>query len=287
MLVTHWPTDRELEERAVAAPSDVQQNAQPILPYVFPDSAGTWLGIDMPSVPAGDAAWPVLTTAPAVETPAEGVAVTEATGTITAAVLLPKRVSAWYSYTREDRARFPEMDSALRESLSMGIGDKLDKELLVGTDGLLALTNLPNHNVSTETTYALYRSQFAYSRVEGRYASATGDLRVLMGAETFSHAAGQYRGNSDNMDALMSLQAAVSGVRVSAHVPDAASNKQNALVRMGMRRDMVQCVWEGTLIVPDEITLADEGKVKITAIGLFNQKILRTDGFYKQQTQHA
>ena len=29
------------------------------------------------------------------------------------------------------------------------------------------------------------------------------------------------------------------GVRVSAHVPDASSNRQNAIVRLGQRRDMV------------------------------------------------
>ena len=179
------------------------------------------------------------------------------------------------------------MDAALRESLSEGISDQLDKELLQGTGGLLDGTNLANHNVSAVTTYALYRSQFAYGRVDGRYASMAGDLRVIMGADTYAHAAAQYRGNNDNMDALMSLQDATGGVRVSAHVPDAASSKQNALIRLGMRRDMVQAVWSGVTIIPDEVTRAAFGEIKITALGLFAQKILRTDGFYKQQTQHA
>ena len=286
LMIGRWPTERELEERAVAAPGEVQQNAQPTLAYVFPDSVGVFLGIDMPSVPTGDAVFPILTTAPGVETPAEGVAVTEATGTITADVLTPKRVSAWYSYTREDRARFAEMDSALRESLTDGLTSELDKELLVGTGGLLAGTNLANHNASAVTTYALYRSQFAYARVDGRYASMVSDLRAVMGAETYAHAASLYRGNNDNTDALGSLMSATGGIRVSAHVPF-ASSKQEAVIRLGMRRDMIQCVWDGISIIPDEVTSAAAGKINITAIALFNQKILRTDGFYKQQTQHA
>ena len=53
----------------------------------------------------------------------------------------------------------------------------------------------------------LYREQFAYGRVDGRYASQTADIRVVMGAETYAHAAAQYRGNNDNMDALMSVMA--------------------------------------------------------------------------------
>ena len=43
-------------------------------------------------------------------------------------------------------------------------------------------------------------------------------------------------------------------MRVSAHVPDAASNKQNAVIRLGLRRDMmVAPIWEGITIVEDPI----------------------------------
>ena len=289
MLIRRFPADgEEMENRAAtAAPGEVQQNAQPVLNYVFPDSMAVFMSIDMPSVPAGDAVFPILTNAPTVGTPAEHAEQAETDGTFSADVLTPRRVQAAYSYSHEDRARFPQMDAALRESLSEGISDALDKELLVGTGGLLAATNLDNHNVSTVTTYALYRSQFAYGRVDGRYASMAADLRVVMGAGTYAHAAAQYRGNNDNMDALMSLQDATGGVRVSAHVTDVASSKQNAVIRLGMRRDMVQAVWSGVTIIPDEVTRAAFGEIKITALGLFAQKILRKDGFHKQQTQHA
>ena len=46
------------------------------------------------------------------------------------------------------------------------------------------------------------------------------------------------------------------GVRVSAHVPAVASNKQNNVIRLGMRRDMVAPIWEGITLLPDEITKA-------------------------------
>ena len=107
----------------------------------------------------------------------------------------------------------------MRENLSMGLADGLDEQIIAGTNGLLTGTNLPNNNVSTETVYGLYRSQFAYGRVDGRYASMTSDIRAVVGSETYAHAASQYRGNNDNIDALMSLQSALGGVKVSAHVP--------------------------------------------------------------------
>ena len=137
------------------------------------------------------------------------------------------------------------------------------------------------------TTYALYRSQFAYSRVDGKYATMPSDLRVVMGSGTFAHAASQYRGNNDNTDALMALDAAGIAVRVSAHVPAVASNKQNAVIRLGMRRDAVAPIWEGVTLIPDEVTKAAEGQIRVTAVMLHAVKILRSAGFYKQQTPHA
>ena len=289
MLIDKLPDDLELETRATAAPTNVGQNQQSIIPYVFPDSVSVFLGLDMPTVPTGDAVFPILTTAPTVGTPAEGVAATISDGTFEAEVLLPKRYQTFFTYTREDAARFEGMDMALRDNLSAGMASELDNQAISGTGGLLTGTVLANHNVTTETSYALYRSQFAYGRVDGRFASMVDQIRVVMGASTYEHAASQYRGNNDNTDALASLMAATGGVMVSNHVPAATGTpaKQNAIIRRGMRRDFVQPVWDSVLLIPDEITGANEGTIKVTAVGLFNQKLIRADGFYKQQTQHA
>ena len=277
-----------LETRDVTpAPSNVGQNQAEIIPGVFPMSCAAFLGVDIPTVGVGEAVYPVLTQNATVHTPAENAEAAETTGSFSADVLSPARLQASFFYSREDRARFAGMDAALRENLSMALSDKLDQQILAGTNGLLAGTNLANHNVTTETTYALYREQFAYGRVDGKYASTAADLRVVFGSGSYSHAAAQYRGNNDNMDALMSLIEATGGVKVSAHVPAVVSNKQNAVIRLGMRRDMVAPVWEGVTLIPDEITKAKSGQIVVTAVMLHAVKLLRAGGFYKQQTQHA
>ena len=277
-----------LRTRAVTlAPTDVGQNQAAIIPYVFPDSVAAFLGVDTPTVGVGEAVYPVLTKAPTVGTPAENDEQAETTGAFSADILSPSRLQASFFYSREDRARFAGMDSALRMALSEGLSDSLDAQIIAGTNGLLTGTNLANHNVSAVTSYALYRSQFVYGRVDGRYASGVGDIRVVMGSDTFAHAAAQYRGNNDNMDALMSITDASAGVRVSAHVPDTSGNKQNAIIRLGMRRDMVVPLWQGITIIPDEITKAKAGQIILTAVMLHSVKVLREDGFHKQQTQHA
>ena len=285
-----------LEHRAVTpAPGDVGQTQAEIIPAVFPQSCAAFLGCDTPTVSVGEAVFPVLTTSAVTDTPAEnalpaGTGIDSeghSTGAFSAEVLSPSRLQASFFYSREDRARFRSMGEALRSNLSDALADGLDREVLVGTTGLLTGTVLGNHNVTDATTYALYRSQFAYGRVDGTYASATGDLRVVMGAGTFAHAASQYRGNNDNTDALMALGAAGVGVKVSAHVPAVATSRQNAVVRLGMRRDMVAPIWEGVTLIPDEVTKAASGQIVVTAVMLHAVKLLRAGGFYKQQTQHA
>ena len=156
-----------LESRAVTqAPGQVAQNQSAIIPGVFPMSCAAFLGVDMPTVPTGDAVYPVLTTNADVGTPAENAAQSETIDSFSADVLYPYRLQASFLYSREDRARFFGMDEALRSNLSDALSDGLDKQILVGSEGLFHGTKLANHNASAITTYANYRSELAYQPVE-------------------------------------------------------------------------------------------------------------------------
>ena len=278
-----------LETRAVTpAPANTGATQSEIVPGVFPQSAAAFLGISMPTVAVGDAIFPVLTTNATVGTPAENAAQAETTGSFTAEALSSSRLQASYFYSRESRAKFAGMDEALRMNLSEALSDALDKEIISGANGLLTGSNLAPNAAAAATTYATYRSGLAYARVDGQYASATSDLRILMGSGTYAHAAGQFRADTaGDRSAGEDLAAVTAGVRVSAHVPAVASNKQNAVVRLGMRRDMVAPIWEGVTLIPDEITQAGKGQIIITAVMMHAVKILRVGGFYKQETQHA
>ena len=277
-----------LETRAVSpAPGQVGQNQNEIIGYVFPQSCAAYLAVDTPTVATGDAVYPVLTSELDVHTPAENVSAAETTGSFSASVLSPARIQASFFYSREDRARFAGMDVALRQNLSDGLSDGLDQQILAGTEGLLTGTKLPNNNVSAVTDFANYITNFSYGRVDGRYASMASEVRSVCGAATYKHMGGVYRNTSVDRNAIDRLMEITGGIKVSSHVPAVASNKQNAVIRRGSRRDMVCPIWNGISIIPDEITLAATGQIKITAVMLHAVKILRTDGFFKQQTQHA
>ena len=65
------------------------------------------------------------------------------------------------------------------------------------------------------------------------------------------------------------------------------SDKQDTIVRKGMRRDAVSPLWEGIVLIPDEITKASTGQIVLTAVMLYAVKILRTDGFRRVEVQFA
>ena len=174
-------------------------------------------------------------------------------------------------------------------NLSDALSDALDREIINGASGLLNGANLANNNVAAVTTYANYRANLGYGRVDGIYAASVNDIRILMGSGTYAHASGVFRSNNaGDRAALEDLMAVTGGVKVSAHVPAVSNaNKQNSVVRLGMRRDMVAPIWEGVTLIPDEVTKAANGQIVITAVMLHAVKILRAGGFYKQQSQHA
>ena len=287
LLVRSWPAE-ELETRAVTpAPGDVDKNMGSILPYVFPMSAATFLDVAMPSVGVGEAIYPVLTSTLAVRTPAENAEAEETTGAFSTEVLSPSRLQASFFYSREDRARFAGMDAALRENLSMGLSDGLDDQILSGTNGLFTGTVLANHNVTTATSYDLYLSQLVYDRIDGRYASGSGDVKMVMGSSVYANAGGTYRNASVDRTVLDRIMDISGGVRVSAHVPAAASNRQNVVIKRGSYQAYVSPIWEGVSIVPDEITKVKQGQIVITAIMLYANKLIRSADYWKQQIQTA
>ena len=276
-----------VEHRAVTTgPTNVGTTEQPVIMPIFAAGVGAFIGADRPVVDAGTVAYPVLDQRPTVGGPhTDSTSVDETTGSFSSELLTPGRCQASYYYKRVDAARFSSIDMALRQALNGGLEEKLDKDL-IGV--LLRGVNLANHGVTAVTTFADYLSQFGHARVDGRYAAALSDVRAVVGAPTYAHMGNQYRSNNADYSALDAIDKKTAGVRVSVHVPGVASNKQNALIRLGMHdRAVLQVLWDGVTLIPDEITKAKTGEIAITAVLLSATKILRADSFYKQETKHA
>ena len=281
------PTEMLMEKRAVTpAPTDTGQTQTEITGFIFPQSIAAFMAIPSPIVPVGDATFPVLTSDPAAGVPAENASQSETTGAFSADVLTPGRIQASFFWSREDANRFMGMGDALREALQGGISDKLDKEIIQGTNGLLTGAILGNNPRAAASTYANYVADMLYARVDGRYAFDLSDIRVVMGAEAFGNAATKLPADGEQ-NALARIRSDSGGVRVSANVPAEANSKQNSIVRRGNRRDYVAPVWGNVTLIPDEITKAANGQIVLTAVMLYATKLLRAGGFHKQESNHS
>ena len=271
-----------LEQRAVTpAPANVEQAQDTIVPAVFPMGAAAFCGVMQPTVEAGERVYPVLTNNAAADDVDEASSVTETTGSFSADVLTPRRIQASFFYSREDRAKFPGMDAALRMNLSDALSSGLDKYVVAKTDvGLVDFGTDPTAP-STESDFAGYRAAI-YGALDGRYASQAIDACLLVGAATYAHAAGVYRSNNADDSALDSLTRVSGGVRISAHVPAKASMIQQAVVCRGKQyRHAVAPIWDGIQLIPDEVTKAATGEIVLTAVMLMAFKVIRTDGFVR------
>ena len=275
---------RLAEHRAVTpGPTNTGADEMPVVLPVFSEGDAAYLGVDMPMVPNGEAVFPVLTSRPTVGGPhTDSTDAADTTGAFDAESLPPARLQAAFFYRRTDAARFQGMEESLRSALNMGLSEAMDKEVV---DQIIA--DSTRGDAAAVNTFATYRSAFVYDHIDGRFASMESDLRLLVGAATLTHMSTAYRSNNADDSAVDSVRSKVSGLRVSPHIAAVSGNKQDALVRRGMRRDIVAPTWRGVEIIYDEITKAGTGEIQITAVLLAAFKVIRTGGVIQQQVQHA
>ena len=278
-----------LEVRAqTQAPTNGATQQAEIIQPIFGQTAAAFLNIPMPTVEVGASTFPIISTRPAPETPAEGATVTAdiPAQTFEAELLEPQSAQAQIEFSREDAASFPNMSDALGRVIVDAVGFELDRQLLRHTtEGLLTAGLTAPSNPGAQATFASYRSALN-SQVNGREAGVASDCRMLMGAATYAHADTLFKGNNSEVSALDYLMAKSGGLRVHTEVPAVASKRQDAIIAKALgHTHAVLPVWSAIQLVTDEVTKLQTRIIVLTAIQLFAFKVLRTDGFARVRFQ--
>ena len=273
------PKDRELSYAATEAPDGVDVNANTILSRIFANGAGAHMGVRYPAVPVGASNYPVLSNGVAPTTVAPDGDADQTAATLTGNNLDPLRLTAEYLIRHEDLAKYRFMEEALRADLQGALTEAADKQIVVGNAssgdaqyiaGLQDALTAPGDptNVATFADYASARAQ----QVDGRYARGQEDVRVLCGPATYQHAAGIYQSGS-GVSALAGF-----APMVSPHIPAAASDIQLAFVAKADGR-AVAPMWPSIALIRDSVGGSAKGQVRITAIALWNFKVLDKDAY--------
>ena len=280
-----------LEVRAqTQAPGNVATQQAEIIQPIFGQTAAAFLNIPMPTVAPGAATYPIISSRPSPETPAEGATVTEdiPAETFAAELLKPQAAQAQIEFSREDAASFPSMSDSLGRVIVDATGFELDRQLLLHTtEGLLTAGLTAPGNPAAQSTFVDYRKALN-DQVNGREAGVASDCRVLMGSATYAHADGLYRTSESELSALDWLMEKSGGTRVHVAVPAVAAKRQDAVIAKALgHTHAVMPVWSAIQLVTDEVTKLQKRLIILTAIQLFAFKVLRTDGFARVRFQVA
>ena len=278
------------EERAitpVAAAAQSDSYRAPLLQRIFTRSVAARLGVNMPSVPPGQAVFPIFNQGggPTAANAAKDAAADATAGSFTGETLSPIRLTGRYEFRVEDAAVFPGLEAVFREDLVAVMSDAMDNSVVNGNgvapnvNGFLA--ELPDPTAAAAVvTFDSGIASFA-GLIDGITAYVPSDVSGVVGAATMRKFASTFRNNGSDGTLAQFLASTGVNVAASSRIPAVAANKQKALaVRTAYPGANAQApIWSGMRIIRDEISNAAKGQIALTAIMLWNFKIVREGAF--------
>lgn len=279
------PEHREAEARAVTPgpTAGTQVTTRPTVPFAFARTDAAALGVSMPMVPGGQAAFPALTTAPpAGFQQADGAAANTA-GAFTVTTRNPKRVTGQFLARIEDIALFPRLERDLRQGIAGAMADAVDSQIINGDGQDEELSSLFHQATNVNVASAVETFQSGVARfaalVDGKHSHGWGDIRALIGTATFAKYAALYNGAVATPGSDMSLFDYLMGkmgtLRVSTRVGAVASNGQKGIAVLAGQGQPIQVpVWRGVELITDPYTQAAKGQRVVTAVSLLSSPFI-------------
>ena len=292
------PERRAAPERrayTTTAQNDGPEMQRPILERLFGTGVMEALGVRMDSVPVGRVEWPLISGGVAPAQTKEGTAAAAAVAaTFSYANLTPKRITGRYEFSHEVAATTPGLEAALRRDLGDAVRSQMEQVILTGTapnstnphriEGFI--TNLTGADLATGVATAADYGRLHSLAVDGIHASRETEVMSVIGDETYQHAAGLYiTGSGESGSELLMRRSG--GCMASTYLPDAAGNKQPAILHASgpnggsMRGDSVAAIWPSLEIIRDIYSQASQGVV-LTWVGLWDAKVAFRASAYKQ-----
>ena len=278
--------DTPVQERAATTTTqnDGGLMQRPILSRLFARDVFDALGVRLESVPVGQTEFVLLTSGQTPAMKAEGGAADAAVASsFSVQTLSPKRLTSRIEFSREVMASVAGIENALRSDLLMSMRDQMNVQILTGNGtspnvaGIFSRLTKPSATGLQAADYADFAKMPSLA-VDGLHANSAGEVGVVMSPELYRRGSAVFQSGSGE-SGIMGLNRVARSVQVSAHVPTATttggtSNRQDVsdaiLCASGVPGSHVAAVWQGLTMIPDEISLADRGEVRITCFGLWD-----------------
>jgi len=262
---------------------------RPILQRLFGRDIIAALGVRIDSVPDGMSEWPLLTGGAAPAQVAEKGKKDAAAATFQTQALKPLRMTGRYVWTVEQSAQVGAgLEAALRSDLVSAVRAQMSEQVVAGdgnapqVTGFLTRLAAPG-NPAAVAGYADYAAMAA-DAVDGIHAEMESEVGIVLGVETYRHAAKQIQAGSGDA-ATDAIKRRARACRASSFIPAAAADIQTALMHAGgddMRGDSIAAMWPALEVIRDPYSGAAQGTVALTTVTLWNAYVAFRSDAYKR-----
>ena len=283
-----------LEERAIRD-LDAQGNQGTWLDRVFAESAAARIGISMPVVAPGVAAYPVMSAGASGAQRGRTEATAEGTFTVKVTELKPSRHSVYGIYSIEDELRLPGMAEAIIRDMRAAIVESMDKAILTGDSGANEtagdITGLRTHADVTEVTITQNNKvkgdellKLFLGFVDGVYATSMADVRMVASVGSNTLWGGTVHNSAASNETVAAFLRAngVSWMVRDGIDPNTANGDFGAYIGLARGADGagVAPIWNQAQLIRDEFgARATQGEVGLTLNAFWNFGLVRANNF--------
>ena len=248
---------------------------------VFQGSAIDFLGIASPTVSTpGSQAYNMILTGPVADVRSPGVALDSVVGTLRHVDIVPARVTARLTVTREDMSIVSGLVQGWQNDLRGTLMLERDRMVLDGqaavantspaVDGILRDSNIADPANPTDiATYVQYLDPFDDVN---EYSADGVNIRVITNSTTFKHARGLSVGPAASAFALLRdrVEMEPGRFRQSEAMPATNATIGKAISARIGHRGAVAPIWNRLEIITDPFSNASEGLIHLTIFMLTN-----------------
>ena len=289
----YFPLELLAPEQRAAIDGDSAVMQQSWIERLFAETAAVALGVSMPQVAPGVAAYPVIGSDANPQQRGRTEAATAATITATVTEIKPTRNTVHAKYSIEDEARLPGLAEEIRSDLSRSMLEKIDRTIFLGdstanenTANITGLTTAAITEITLTQTNKLKGDEVLKvlaSLIDGKYAASVEDLNVVTTVGTNQLWLGTIQNSTASNDTVAQFLRA-NGVSwaVRGDIEEATSNgKFGAFVGLqrGIANTAVAPIWSNAQMIVDPYSSAKSGEVELTLNYLWGFAIPRPANF--------
>ena len=282
----------DLETRALID-GDAQGNQQTWIDRLFADTAAMSLGISMPSVAPGVAAYPLLVSDAAGAQRGRTQAAAAATISATVTEVKPTRNAVHAVYSVEDDARLPGLADAIRRDLQMAMTEKIDRTIFLGDSGanentadiagLTTATGVTELELeqSEKVKYAEILALLA-ALIDGKYAASMADIRIVASVGSNTLWLSTIANTNRNETVAQVLRSNGVTWMTRGDIEDATANGDFGAfigLQRGIANAGVAPVWSSAQLITDVYSGAKSGEVQLSLNYLWGLAFPRAANF--------